>query len=364
MKIIYINCSRIPTEKAHGLQIMKMCEAFARTDKVEVELWVPRRINPIRQDSFEYYGVKRNFTIKKVPCIDFIILDKFLGPVAFWLTELSFLFFVSFYLLARSGNIIYTRDKFVAFAFVFFRKSIFYEAHTKVQAGLFFIGRARGIITITRHLKEVFARRGISEVKILVAPDGVDVSEFAILETKEECRKKFALPQDKKIILYTGRLYPWKGVNTLVKAAQYLPGDIIVYIVGGAGKDLSNVKFQEHRQHKDIPCWLGAADVLILPNSAKYDISKFWTSPLKLFEYMASGRPIVASDLPSIREILNENNSILVEPDNPKALAEAIKYIFDNKEKAKMIAARARQEVAAYSWDHRARQILKFIKDN
>lgn len=363
MKTIYINCSRVPTEKAHGLQIMKMCEAFAATGKVKMELWVPSRINEIKQDPFEYYGAKRNFTIKKVPCIDFIVLDNFLGPVAFWLTELSFLFFVSFYLLASRGNIIYTRDKFPAFALALFGHNIFYEAHT-IPARFFLIGRAKGVITITERLKGVFVGHGIGHDKILVAPDGVDISGFDIRETQEECRKKLALPQDKKIVLYTGHLYEWKGVDTLIKSTEYLSDGILVYIVGGNGKNVPNVIFMGHRSHKDIPYWLRAADVLILPNSAKYDISKYWTSPLKLFEYMASGRPIVASDLPSIREVLNESNAILIEPDNPKALAEAIEYIFYNNEKAEMIAARAKEEVRAYSWDKRAEQILKFIKDN
>ena len=81
-------------------------------------------------------------------------------------------------------------------------------------------------------------------------------------------------------------------------------------------KGSENILVLGHKPHKTMPVFLKAADVLVLPNSAKEEISRSYTSPLKLFEYMASGRPIVASDLPSIREVLNENNSLLVSPDS------------------------------------------------
>ena len=84
-------------------------------------------------------------------------------------------------------------------------------------------------------------------------------------------------------------------------------------------------------------------------------------SPLKLFEYMASKRPIVASDLPSIREILNEESAILVEPGNPKALAEGIKKVLQDEELAKKLAENAHRDVQQYSWEKRAEKILEFM---
>ena len=379
MRMIYINGSRIPTEKAHGLQIMKMCEAFA-IDGHEVELWVPKRLNFIKQDPFDYYGVEKIFKIKKIPCIDLVTHFSFLGPVAFWITELSFLFFSSFYLLRSREDIIYTRDKFVAFIFSFLKNNVFFEAHTDIpRIFLKRLGKIKGIIVITNNLKKIFQDSGISQDMIIVAPDGVDLEEFTIKETQQECRKKLSLPQDRKIVLYTGHLYPWKGVDVLLEAAKLpifnyqFPNTLFVF-VGGIDKDirsfkekargLDNVKIVGHRLHKEIPCWLRAADVLVLPNSGKYDISKYWTSPLKLFEYMASGKPIVASDLPSIREILNEDNAVLVEPDNQESLAKGIGEVlrdgvFDDK-----ISKQAFLDVENYTWSKRADSIIKFIQQS
>lgn len=386
MKILYINGSRIPTERAHGLQIMKMCEFFAslelktQNSKFTIELWMPRRFNYVKKDPFEYYGIERNFKIKKFFCVDFIPFSKIFGPAALWITELSFLFsiFLSFWKISQ--NVIYTRDKFVAFFLSFFWNNIFFEAHD-VPAGIFFsrFKKIRGVIAITQNLKDEFVSRGVSPEKIIVAPDGVDLEEFDIAETKEECRKKLSLPQDKKIVLYAGHLYDWKGTNVLLNAAKMFQvsgfrfQNIIFFFVGGTAKDinqwsivngqLSNVRFVGHRPHEEIPYWLNAADVLVLPNSAKYGISKYWTSPLKLFEYMVSGRPIVASDLPSIREILSEKNAKLIAPDDAEALASAIAYMLNNDPEAGRISAQAKEDVKSYTWEKRAESIWRFFQE-
>ena len=108
-----------------------------------------------------------------------------------------------------------------------------------------------------------------------------------------------------------------------------------------------------------VPKYLAASDVLVLPNSEK-GLSEF-TSPLKLFEYMAAKRPIVASDLPSLREILSESNAVMVRPDDPAALAEGIQKVLEDEELAKKLAGNAYIDVQQYSWDKRAMRILEFV---
>jgi len=90
---------------------------------------------------------------------------------------------------------------------------------------------------------------------------------------------------------------------------------------------------------------------------------RFFMSPLKMFEYMASRRPIVATDLPSIREVLSESSAVLVPPGNTEKLKEAIKYLIDNPEAGKKLADNAFQKVQEYTWDKRAEKIVDFITD-
>ncbi|MBI4068146.1 glycosyltransferase family 4 protein, partial [Candidatus Kaiserbacteria bacterium] len=105
-----------------------------------------------------------------------------------------------------------------------------------------------------------------------------------------------------------------------------------------------------------------SADILVLPNSAKPKISSHYTSPLKLFQYMAAGVPIVASDLPSIREILTDETAFWFPPDDEHALARQIEYVLSRPDEAREKAARARENVKKYTWDARAWAILAHIQ--
>ena len=104
--------------------------------------------------------------------------------------------------------------------------------------------------------------------------------------------------------------------------------------------------------------YLRAADVLVLPNSAKKEVSKTYTSPMKLFEYMASSVPIVASDLQSLREVLDDSTCYFFISDNSESLATVItKALKDLQAPAK--AARPHEKVQRYTWGNRAESILK-----
>ena len=371
MKIAYIQNVRIPTERAHGIQIMKMCEALARLGH-DVELIVPRRSNLLKENPFDYYGIRKTFKIRKLPCLDLIPLNKY-GHLGLWVESISFLFFVLLDRPFKKADIVYTRDKFLL-PLSFFSKNFIYEAHPFPRNYLLyslFLKRLKGMVVITQKLKELFIKRGIPQNRILVAADGVDSEKFDIKEAKEECRRKLNLPQDKKTVLYTGHLYQWKGATVLLEAAREMQNVLFVF-VGGAREDVAsfkqktqgfnNVAIIGHRPYGEIPYWLKSADVLVLPNSGKEEISQYWTSPMKMFEYMAARRPIIASDLPSIREILSAENAVLVEPDNPEALARGIKEALQNHQLSDKISARAFQDVQQYTWQKRVEKILKSLR--
>ena len=368
MKLYYIVNSRIPTEKARGIQVMKMCESFAKLG-VEVELVVPGRFNKIKDDPFIYYNILENFKIKRVLTFDLV---KF-GRVGFLIQNFTFALSVFFYSFRRNDAIFYVRDEFSAFFLNLISKKVFWEAHEGRFNFVikFILKETAGIVTISDNLKKFFIKVGGNEKKIIVAPDGVDLRQFLISQKKEDCRTKLGLPQNKKIILYTGHLYSWKGADVLAKSAGLLSDEYLILFVGGSEKDVeryreeylksNNIKFTGWKSYDLMPYYMKAADLLILPNSGKEDISRLYTSPMKLFEYMASGNPIIASDLPSIREVLDENNAYLVKSDNPDELAKAIMFLMENKEVGNRLSKQASADVKNYSWENRVNLILKFI---
>lgn len=383
MKIIYVANTRLPTEMAHGLQIMKTCEAFVKKG-TKLELVVPLRfrISSLgKKDPFDYYKVERNFKIKKIFSFDLTPLNRFLGPISFLTQALSFSFFASIYLLFKKADIIYSRDRFSLFFTSFFKKNTVFEVH-KIQRTLFkgILNRVKKIIIITDGLKDFLLKQGIKIEKILVAPDGMELADFDIREGEKDCRKKLSLPLNKKLVLYTGHLYKWKGVETLALASKFLKEDIIIVIVGGIKwylnnfkkfvkkNNLKNILILGYQDYSKIPYFLKSADCLVLTGTEKSKTSKKYTSPMKMFEYMVSNRPIVASDLPSFREILSDpltnsgqGNAILVKPDSPEALAEGIKKVLNSPNLAKGISEQAYRDVQKYTWNNRAKKILEFI---
>ena len=140
---------------------------------------------------------------------------------------------------------------------------------------------------------------------MIILPDGVDLKLFNNNISKIYARKVLGLPLKKKIIIYSGRLSEWKGIYTLIESVKFLSDDVIVMLVGGFEGETDivqkylnknnltkKVKLCGHQDHQKIPVYLKAADILALPNSGKTEMSRCYTSPLKLFEYMASQRPI------------------------------------------------------------------------
>jgi glycosyltransferase involved in cell wall biosynthesis len=260
-------------------------------------------------------------------------------------------------------------------------KRIYFEAHEAHGA----CGKARrlmcwmlqridGLVVITQSLKTFYIEMGIHKGKVLVVPDGIDKQRLSGSMDKVTARKKLNISLDKNVICYTGHLFQWKGVYVLAESARYLSEKDEIYIVGGMICDiealqafvkeyqLSYITVKGYIPYSEVSTYLAAADVLVLPNTSEAEISREYTSPLKLFEYMGARRPIVASDLSSLREMLrHRENAYLVPPDDPKALADGIVSVMQNQPLADYLADTAYQEVHEYTWDNRAKTILQFL---
>ena len=381
MKLIYIINARIPNQKAHGYQICKMCEEFAR-DNIRVELWISTRYDQIEEDPFAFYGLARNFKIKKIKSFDFLKFYKYLGKYGFWLQSI---FFLAKLLLVKADKeaVVYSRNPEIVWLFGMRRRQVIFEAHrwSKKNAWLYklLIKRVAAIITVTNKLSEILASSGVDKKKILVAPDGVDLKKFDIPLTKEQARGKVNLPMEKLILGYSGSFKTMgedKGIVNVFKAIKILSPsypNIFFTAVGGSKDDIqvhqkiaddmgisNKIALMEKVSMDRLAIYQKACDALLMP----FPFTKHYAhymSPLKMFEYMASKRPVIASDLPSIREILSDNNAILVRAGDYKDLADGIKKIIINKELGDCLAEQAFQDVQEYSWSERANRILNFI---
>lgn len=366
MRIWYIANMRFPTEKAHGIQVAAMASAFA-SKGAEVVLILPRRCSSVGSDPYAYYDLPREVQIIRIWHLD----TTRWGKIGFLFQYAQFAFLSGAYVLAHAQrrDVVFSREYLCCVLPLLKGLRTAWESHRGEWNAIIAMLCRRGmrIVAISQGLSRLYRAMRVPEAQIFVAPDGVDLERFGTKEGRGACRQILGLSPDARIALYAGHLYPWKGAQVLAHAAAHLPEGWEAVFVGGTDEDVrsfaasfqgsQNVRIMGRRPHQEIPTWLRAADVVVLPNTEESELSRSFTSPLKLFEYMASGTPIVASDLPSLREILDERCAVLFVPGNSKSLALAIEVAAGDGGRAE----RAREKVAAYSWDHRADCILSFL---
>lgn len=366
MKILYVANIRVPTERAHGAQIMNTCHAFAACGE-KVKLCVTTRKNHLETDAFAYYQLERNFTIERVSTPN----PLWLGKIGFYLSNLWFTLSVLRYVWSFKPDVVYGRDKVPLLWLSYWHRRVFWEAHGgkwNLPARLL-ARRVQGIITLTQGTKSYFVERGVQKHAIHVAPDGLGRQFFDEKISKEEARSRLGLPIEPYLVMYIGLLDSWKGYQTLLDASEkLLDKGVRVVIIGGFGDQVRELKlhyphviFTGFLPYADLAKNQRAADVLVIPNSGHSEVSRTYTSPLKLFAHMASGVPLIVSYLPSMREILNESMAYFFEPDNSNSLAETIQYALSHDEKSEKKSAQALSKVKEYTWEKRALAILKFI---
>lgn len=330
MKIFYLAYSRIPTEKAHGLQIMRTCEALS-TAGAEVTLVVPNRKNPIQDEPFAYYGVKKNFALEKVQGPDFVEW----GWYGFVLSLVAFAERAHFDKRFWTADVVYSRDALILIQYILLGRSLVYEAHAApTWLSVFVAKRAKHLIVITQSMRDAFVARGVPAHKVTIAHDGVE------MQILQKSRADLGMP-DGIIVSYAGSTLPGKGTETLREAVPHIAGTVL--FISGKSPGVAQQM-------------LAVSDVVVVPNSAKNKRWSTFSSPLKLFEALASGAAVVASDVPALREVVDESAVWFFTPDDPQSLADAVARALSDPEKDKKVA-HAREVAKRYSWSERARTI-------
>lgn len=231
---------------------------------------------------------------------------------------------------------------------------------------LYVYRNARGLIALTPLLIEDIRRVYGIGTPAIVAPDGVDLRQAE--------PRQFSAPNPRPVLLYLGSLHPWKGVHTIIRALAYVTHDVRLEIVGGNGERIAELQalaqglgvgdrviFVGHVAPGRRFDYIHRADVCLLPLTPT-SIASRYTSPLKLFEYMAAGKAIVVSDLPSMRTVLEPgNHALLVPASQPQAFAEAIDTLLSDRSMLHRLGENARRHAAAFSWSRRAATLADFV---
>jgi glycosyltransferase involved in cell wall biosynthesis len=389
VRVLYFADIRLPLERANGIQSMETCRALAgRGHAVTLVARQDTHVPP--RDPFAYYGMERSdrFRIELAPVKGPALARRF-GYLAFALGRA----------MGRArADVLFTRDLGVAALLArtphAARPPLVYESHgyapdvarelpalistarpasarklARLAAQEALVWReASGYVTITKALADLMTTRFGSRDNVAVVPDGVRLPASRAWQPLPAAAEP--------VVGYAGHLYAWKGVDVLLEALARTPhvrGLIIgghesegdLPRVRGRAQDLGigdRVEFTGLVPPPLVAAHLSRASVLILPNLPTA-ISTSFTSPLKLFEYMAAGRPIVASDLPAIREVLqDEVNGLLVAPGHADALAAAIRRLTGDAVLATRLARAAYEAVSEYTWDRRAERLERVLQ--
>jgi len=372
MKIVCWSSSSLPSQTANSVSVMKMASAYSSLghDVTVIAKKGDSCTNGI--ELFEYYGVKKNFEIvrRTYPEVK-------LGWIVWGLLMLKIV-------VKTKPDLVFARDSFGALLSALIGFNVFFEVHSPPHGRdiyffkfLFSLKRIRRIVAISRALQDYLLKQySIKENKIIVAPDAVDQSWLDMSIDKVKSRRQLGYGKGDCVIGYSGSLYQGRGIELILDIAKKLPSDQFL-IIGGSDEErrrfdtmaksigLKNLRFTGHIPNSQLPKYLFSCDILLMPYQKKLetanrgpDTSKFM-SPLKMFEYLATGKPIISSNLEVIKEVLvNERNSLLVEPDDISQWCNAIERLKSDSQLVRTLGVNARDDVKRFTWSERSKMIL------
>ena len=375
MKLLYIHNIPIDYQSANVIQVLQMCSAFSDLG-VEVTLSVPFNENSNNSEINRRYGAldfniifqdRYTSSARLEKYINFYKVKKHIDEVnpdvCMVRTPLLLKYLKSFhipYIFEVHNNIFNYRFRI----FDNYLKKVIKDASESEYC--------IKMLSISDNLKKYWISKGIAEDSIQVLHDGFNEKYYLPSRSIEEARNKLNIPHNRKIVTYTGSLYENRGIENIINLAGEI-GEADFYIIGGPeenkikyeniakSKDTNNIKFVGHVGHTEIPDYLYASDVLLALWSDNVKTINY-CSPLKIFEYMAAGRIIVAHEYPTIKEVLtNGEDAILVNPSSITDLKKSVKKAITMNYTNKMADNSRNRAFQKYSWKLRAKGILDLI---
>jgi len=319
------------------------------------------------EDVFEFYGIRNCFKIKKFRYFHI----KKLGPLLYSL-------YANLFLKKNNPDLVYGRDFFGCILSAIRGYNTIFEAHEplfengfiyKILLKLLFKQKKFiKMIAISDSLKKIFIENGFDDIeeKFFVAHDAADeVKDFNKLKGWQGRKNTLQVG-------YFGHLYEGRGINIIVDISAKMP-DVDFHIIGGNDKEISywkenyrdiNLFFHGYISPSMVYKYRNNCDILLAPYqekvtlSNKLDTARFM-SPLKIFEYMSSKKAIVCSDLPVLREVLNESNSILVKCDNLSEWINAIERLKNTNLRTEYAQNAYNSFKNQFRWKARAIKVLQ-----
>jgi len=375
MKIALITNSRIPSLTANSIQAMKVAQALIQLGH-EVRMFAPKEAEPVNYQSLiTHYGLQTAPPLDLIPSIrlfrrlDFVIraqhaAEKFGADLIYtWLPQSAV------FALRRRDPVVLEMHADVAGNGAWWLKQFWQRPGRKLMTVT---------VSALRKALERSTSLQFEDQSLLVAPNGVELEKYEGLPSPVEARQRLNLKEG-LTVGFTGHIYPGRGADLLFELAKQMP--LVNFLWVGGTPDLvdfwrgkltdakmSNVTMTGFVKHEVIPLHQAASDVLLMPYSRSISASSGQDiaeviNPMKMFEYMASGRAIVSADLPSIREVLNEGNAVFVETGNWELVIRewkaAIESLLAEEPRRAALGAQARRDVKEMSWVKREERIIK-----
>jgi glycosyltransferase involved in cell wall biosynthesis len=373
MKIACISTSRIPSDTANSIQVMKVCHALV-SQGAEVQLFVPAWPGT-RPEAWpalsERYGIETPFRVTWLTANPRLKRNDFAWQAVRAARRMG-------------ADLIYTWTGQSAVLGLLNRLPVIYELHDMPSGRigpLWFkvflrLSGQKLLLPITQalHNRLVFCFGPIPSNAVQIAPNGVDLKPYSELPPPALARQELDLP-DVKTVLCAGHLYAGRGVDLFLGLAQRFPDAVFLW-VGGRPEEveqhrqqvekagLANVRFTGFIDQRSLPRYLAAADVLLMPYARSIAGSSGGNSaeicsPMKMFDYLAAGRAILSSDLPVIHEVLNDSNAVFALPEDLEGWSEALARLLEDDSFRASLSQQAGMDAMAYSWAERARRALE-----